>query len=115
MKKFYILSLLLIAISLQFCGTSKEAAKAKAPAKITYAANVEGILKTSCSPCHFPPQGNKEPLNTYASAAKHIDETIRRINLEPGQRGFMPARHPKLADSLIQVFVKWKTDGLIEK
>lgn len=115
MKKLYVILVLALCISLQFCGSTKQAVKAKAPAKVTYAANVQGIIQNSCSPCHIPPQGNKEPLNTYASAAKNIDETIRRISLEPGQRGFMPARHPKLADSVIQVFVKWKADGLLEK
>ncbi|MDT3401933.1 hypothetical protein [Mucilaginibacter terrae] len=115
MKKIYVLVLLACAVLLQYCATKKESAKIKVPAKITYAANMQGVLQNSCSPCHFPPQGNKTPLNTYAAAVKNVDESIRRINLEPGQRGFMPARHPKLADSVIQVFVKWKADGLLEK
>jgi hypothetical protein len=49
------------------------------------------------------------------AAKSHIDEIIRRTNLAPTERGFMPQRHPKLADSVLQVFAKWKADGLLEK
>ncbi len=119
MKKYYILvCMLTVALSLQFCSTTKTATStsaAKTPAKVTYLANVQGIIAASCAPCHIPPQGNKKPLNTYAAAKENIDESIRRIKLNPGERGFMPARHPKLADSVIQVFVQWKADGLLEK
>jgi hypothetical protein len=115
MKKVYFL--LFIAVLFQFCATKKKVAQevSNVSPKVTYAANVQGILTTSCSPCHFPPQGNKEPLNTYVAAKSHIDEIIRRTNLAPTERGFMPQRHPKLADSVLQVFAKWKADGLLEK
>jgi hypothetical protein len=54
-------------------------------------------------------------LHTYATAKTNIDEMITRIQLNPGDKGFMPFKHPKLPDSTIQVFVKWKADGLLEK
>ena len=116
MRKVYALLFIASAILFQFCATKKKAAPAiaKTPPKVTYTANVQGILTTSCTPCHFPPQGNKEPLNTYAAVKTNIDEIIRRTNLAPTERGFMPQRHPKLADSVLQVFAKWKADGLLE-
>ena len=40
---------------------------------------------------------------------------LKSIQLNPGEKGFMPFKHPKLSDSTINVFVKWKEDGLLEK
>lgn len=114
MKKIYILTFIVAAVALQNCSTTKQAQVQK-PAAVTYASNIQGILSNNCAPCHFPPQGNKEPLNTYATAKAHIDEIIDRINRNPGEKGFMPAKHPKLADSTITAFVKWKEGGLLEK
>ena len=115
MKKLLILSILSTVVVFQFCTSTRKAA-AKQPAKITYLTNVEPLISTHCAPCHIPPKGNKKPLNTYASAKDEIDEMIERIQKNPGERGFMPFRHPtKLPDSTINVFVKWKADGLLEK
>jgi hypothetical protein len=112
MKKFTAVSLLFAAFVFQYCHTAKKAQKASA---VTYEANVQPIIAASCSPCHIPPGGNKEPLNTYAGASKNIDAMIDRIQKNPGDKGFMPFKHPKLPDSTIQVFVRWKADGLKEK
>ena len=111
MKKLSVLSVLIAAFIFQFCSTSKKAQKAK---MITYDAHIAPIITNTCSPCHIPPKGNKEALNTYASAKAHVDEMIERIQKNPGDKGFMPFKHPKLPDSTIQVFVKWKADGLLE-
>ena len=77
-------------------------------------ANVQPIISMSCAPCHIPPQGNKKPLDTYATAKEDIDDIIARISKTPGERGFMPMRHPKLSADTINTFVKWKEDGLLE-
>ena len=98
---------------LQFCSTAKKAQK-EIP-KITYTSDVAPVITAHCSPCHIPPKGNKEALHTFEAAKKNIDESIRRIQLNPTDRGFMPFKHPKLPDYTIQVFVKWKADGLLEK
>lgn len=111
MKKFVLLSVLFAASLLQFCSPGRRAQK-NAP-KITYDSHVQAVIMNHCSPCHIPPKGNKEALNTYEGAKKNIDESLRRIQLNPGDRGFMPFKHPKLADSTIQVFVQWKNDGLL--
>ena len=82
---------------------------------MTYAANVQPLLVANCSPCHFPPKGNKKPLDTYEAVSKNIDDMISRVSRNPGDKGFMPFKHPKLSDSTINVLVQWKTDGLLEK
>ncbi len=113
MKKIILISLLSAGTIFQFCSTTKQA---QVPvAKVTYAGNVQPLIQNNCSPCHIPPKGNKEALNTYESAKAHIDESITRIKRNPDEKGFMPFKHPKLSDSTINVFVKWKDDGLLEK
>lgn len=112
MKKTILIMLVLAGAVLQFCSTPKQA---QAPvAKVAYTSDVQPLITQHCSPCHIPPKGNKEALNTYEAAKKNIDESIRRISLNPGDKGFMPFKHPKLSDSAINVFVKWKADGMPE-
>lgn len=114
MKKFSILLLIAVAASVfQFCSFSKKAARE--PQKITYVGNVQSIVQATCAPCHFPPKGNKKPLDTYAAVKEDIDDIIVRIKKNPDERGFMPMRHPKLSDSTINIFVQWQKDGLLEK
>ena len=105
--------LLMAPFVLQFCSSSKNAAK-KQPEKLTYTANVQSLVAANCSPCHFPPKGNKKPLNTYLAVTANIDSIINRIQKNPGEKGFMPFKHSKLSDSAINVFVQWKKDGLVE-
>jgi mono/diheme cytochrome c family protein len=114
MKRTIIFLALYIAITVfQFCTSSRKAAKEAD--KITYVRNVQSLVQTNCAPCHFPPQGNKKPLNSYAALSQSIDEVIVRIQKNPGEKGFMPFKHPKLSDSSINVFVQWQKDGLLER
>ena len=114
MKKtgLFVLAAALVT-SLQFCGSSKKAASETA--KVTYTKDIESIIQNSCSPCHIAGKGKAETLSTYEAAKAHADEMIERIQRNPGDKGFMPMRHPKLPDSTIQVFVRWKETGLAEK
>ena len=117
MKKIYISSLVvMMAFFLSYCHTAKKAAAAPAPAAVTYEGNIKPIILNSCSPCHVPSKGgNKEALDNYVEAKKDVDDIIRRIQLKPEERGFMPMRHPKLSDSTIAVIKQWKDSGLAEK
>lgn len=118
MKKFTVfLSVIAAILAFSYCSSSKKAATATVvPAKITYTANTRQIFEANCAPCHFPDKGgNKKPLDTYTNATAQIDQVLRRVQLNPGDRGFMPARHPKLSDSTINMLKQWKEDGLMEK
>jgi len=118
MKKVYISSLILMmAFFLTYCHTAKKAATATPTASaVTYESNVKPIIMNSCSPCHVPSKGgNKEALDNYAEAKKDIDDILRRVQLNPEERGFMPMRHPKLNDSTLTVLKQWKDNGLVEK
>ena len=95
------------------CNSSK---KVTTPAKVNYASGVETLVMANCSPCHIPSKGgNKLALDSYTSVKDNIDAIVTRIEMDPGTRGFMPFKRPKLSDSTIAVFKQWKTDGLLEK
>jgi mono/diheme cytochrome c family protein len=116
MKKIYFLSVIALAVFiLSNCGSSKKVASADAP-KLTYDANIHTLVETNCSPCHIPAKGGrKKAYDSFASVQGDIDEIIRRIQLNPGERGFMPFKGAKLSDSTVALFKKWKEDGLTEK
>jgi hypothetical protein len=114
MKKYLLLLLLPGFTLLQYCSSSK---KAKAPAAtvaiVNFDDHVKPLVNSKCGPCHTV--GNKTHIGIYKEAVEHADDIIRRINLTPGEKDFMPAKHDKLSDSVIAVFAKWKADGLLEK
>jgi hypothetical protein len=112
MKKMIVIVSLLVVALFQFCSSGKKAQVAIP--KVTYTANVQPLIVMNCSPCHIPPKGNKEALNTYETAKSNLDSMIARMQKNPDEKGFMPFKHPKLSDSTINVFVQWKADGLLE-
>ena len=118
MKKITAVGLLAVAaLTFTYCSSSKKAAAPAAVAKINYQANIMSIVQANCTPCHFPDKGGrKKPLDTYAAVSAQIDDILRRVQMEPGQRGFMPDRKPnKLAEADIKASQQWKADGLVEK
>lgn len=114
MKRFALLTLITtVIIIFSYCNTAKKAA-ATTP-KLTYANNIQTLVTSKCSPCHIPDKGgNKKPLNTYEAVRSTIDDMVHRIELNPGEKGFMPFKRPKLNDSAIMVFKQWKADGMRE-
>ena len=116
MKKISLLLLVVAAVSVfTYCSSSKKAAKVIA--KTTYEANVAPIIAATCAPCHIPDKGGrKKPLDNYKAVTAQLDEVLRRIQLNPTERGFMPDRKPnRMPDSSIAVIKKWQADGLLEK
>ncbi len=117
-KLFLFLTITGSVFVLSNCGPSKKAATLPEPppvAKTTYETHMTTVIQANCSPCHIPAKsGNKKAYDNFANVKSDIDEIIRRIELNPGERGFMPFRKPaKLSDSTINVFKQWKTDGML--
>lgn len=105
----------MMAVFFSYCHTAKKTAAAPV-AKLTYEASIQPIIVASCAPCHIPAKGgNKEAYDSYANVKKDIDDILHRIQLNPGERGFMPMKHPKLGSDTITVFQQWKDQGLAEK
>lgn len=115
MKKISFVLLLALVSSLQFCTSSKKASVTPAAGNVSYIKNVQPLIMAHCSPCHIPPKGFKKALDTYESAKSNITDIIARIKRNPGDPGFMPMKHEKLSDSIINVFVQWKETGASEK
>ncbi|HEX6845816.1 MAG TPA: hypothetical protein VF144_02505 [Chitinophagaceae bacterium] len=114
MKKIFVFAgMAVLALGLTYCSSSKKAAKVP---KTTYTANVSTIIAGSCSPCHIPSKGgNKKAYDNYANVKADIDEIIRRVELNPTDRGFMPFKKTeKLPADLVAVFKKFKEDGALE-
>ena len=118
MKKIYVFAgVAILAMGLTYCSSSKKAAKAAAAApKTTYTANVSTVIAANCTPCHIPSKGgNKKAYDNYANVKADIDDIIRRIELNPTDRGFMPFKKTeKLPADVIAVFKKFKEDGALE-
>ena len=113
MKKIpFVLMLMIIAA---FAACTKKAS----PAKIiptTYTVDILPLIQAKCTPCHLPSKGGfKANFENYESAKKYGAEMLDRVMIAPGQRGFMPMKHDKLADTEIALIKKWIDQGLLEK
>ena len=118
MKKYYVLFLLASAVFVfSYCSSSKKAKASKMETpKLVYESSVQTVIAGNCSPCHIPSKGGrKKAFDNYANVKSDIDSIIYRIELNPGEKGFMPFKNPKLNDSTIAVFKQWKEEGLLEK
>lgn len=115
MKKFTILFVIACVIALPFCTTSKKAVANKTTT-VFYDTDVAPIIMNHCSPCHFPPQGQKLPLNSYTAVHENIDYILFRVQLPHDDPKFMPFKMKKepLSDSLIAVIKLWKEEGMSE-
>ena len=117
MKQFFMVAAISSTVLLlSNCRHSKKAGTVAVP-KMTYETNLQAVIADKCAPCHIPSKGgNKRAYDNFANVKSDIDEIIRRIELNPTDRGFMPFRKPaKLSDSTINLFKQWRTDGLLEK
>lgn len=101
------------------CNSTKNATTVAEEMKIStisYDTNIKGIISNNCSPCHFPDKGgNKPPLNSYELVVAQANEIVRRVEMHPGDRGFMPMKHERLSDSVISVLKTWIAEGKTEK
>lgn len=116
MKKYFVFAVVFVtALIFANCSSSKKAAKVVP--KLNYETNMQVVIAANCSPCHIPAKGgNKRPYDNFTNVKADIDEILRRIELTPGEKGFMPfKKNAKLSDSTIAVFRQWKADGLLEK
>lgn len=118
MKKYLAASAIIFTVAVfSNCGPSKKATaeNTATKAKTTYDNHVQAVVVGKCAPCHFPDKGgNKLALNTYDAVKNNIDDIIRRIELNPGDRGYMPFKKPKLHADTIAIFKQWKEEGMAQ-
>lgn len=120
MKKVFIC--LVSAGVLVFAACSKKANPTKTeenkPAVVatTYSNAIQPLVQAKCAPCHIPSKGGrKADLDSYASASKLGADMLKRIEMNPTDRGFMPMRSPKLSAEEIAIVRKWVEGGMAEK
>jgi hypothetical protein len=104
-----------IALMFAISCAKKTTATGSKKSAVNYEANIKPLMETKCAPCHIPAKGgNKAAFDTYAGASRYIDEMIRRVEMTPGTRGFMPFKHDPLPAEEIAMLKKWKEHGLKE-
>lgn len=119
MKKFKILLISIpLSIVLMNCGSSKKVATEYIPIekKVSYETDIKPIIATSCTPCHIPPQGRKEPLENYTHVKENIGAILERVKLPKDNRKFMPPinKKPALAADQITLLEKWQQQNMPE-
>jgi hypothetical protein len=113
MKKTLTVLLCVCSLALlQNCGSSKKATSKKMA--VSFEKDVMPIMQASCTPCHFPPDGRKKPLNNYDAVKANIVDVIARVKLPHDAKGFMPwqSKKPPLTDSAINVLVEWQKQNM---
>ena len=116
MKKYFALAATaLTVIIFSNCHSAKKAQAETIVPKLTYEHDLQPVIAQNCSPCHIPAKGgNKKPFDSYEAASANIDSMIARIELSPGQKGFMPFKKGKLNDSTINLFKQWRAGGTVK-
>jgi cytochrome c553 len=114
MKQFTALALLLGAALVFSCTKKAAPAKtdaAKAPA-VTYEANIKPLIQAKCTPCHIPADGGRKmALDNPTTVKASSDEILRRVQLNPNIRGFMPFKKDPLTEAEITMLKNWKAAG----
>ncbi|MBK1898083.1 hypothetical protein JHL15_20120 [Chryseobacterium sp. YIM B02567] len=78
--------------------------------QIKYEKDIKPIVEANCVICHSP---GAQALTNYNQVKNNIDKILDRIQRPNGDPGKMP-QGGSLSPSQINMFIKWKTDGLIE-
>lgn len=78
---------------------------------VSYTADVKPIVDNNCTGCHSA--GSFKPLVTYDQVKNNIDGILDRIQRPNGDPGKMP-KGGSLSATQINIFIKWKADGLTE-
>jgi uncharacterized membrane protein len=118
MKKLKLALLILpFSIILMNCNSTKKGTEySTAEKKISYKTDIEPIIANSCTPCHIPPQGRKEPLENYNHVKENIDAILERVHLPQDNRKFMPPvnKKPALTTDQVALLAKWQEQGMAE-
>ena len=109
-SRIIILLLVGTAFILQNC---KSTQGSQSIAKVSYDTDVRPLMVRSCTPCHFPEEGKKTMYDTYDATRRDIKDIIARMEMDPGEKGYMPFKSKRQAMSPeeIQVFKDWMAQG----
>lgn len=116
MKKIRLIAFIIpLSIALVNCSSAGKGKPAYVEAKkISYTTDVKPIITNSCTPCHMPPHGKKEPFENYEQVKEYITAIIARVKLPQDDRKFMPPvnKKPALTDEQVAVLVQWQQQNM---
>ncbi|KFF73593.1 hypothetical protein HX13_19315 [Chryseobacterium sp. P1-3] len=78
---------------------------------VKYITDVKPIMDNNCNTCHSAT--SFKPLATYDQVKNNIDGILDRIQRPDNDPGKMP-KGGSLSATQINIFIKWKADGLAE-
>lgn len=113
-----VFALFLMAFVFQQCksaqNTQSEDAKKYDGPVVTYVANISALMQKNCTPCHFPPDGQKEALNSYEATKAHAMDILERVMLPADDIKFMPfkGKKPAWTQEEITTFKNWMRQGM---
>ncbi len=116
-KLKFVVFVVVVSLSLQFCGTAKKAATdtsmKNAESMVSYESHIQPIMVQSCTPCHFPDQGKKKFLDTYAATKSNIQDIIARVELPLDDPKYMPfkSKKPALTSEQVDLLKSWVAQG----
>ncbi|UMQ44085.1 hypothetical protein MKS83_10350 [Chryseobacterium sp. Y16C] len=115
MKKImYIFSLATILIACESRTYEEISGSTPIVEKVTYNKDVKPLIDANCIVCHSAGgSASFQPWTSYTQVKNHIDNILDRIQRPVGDPQKMP-QGGALSQSQINIFIKWKTDGLIE-
>lgn len=111
-KTIYLTGLILSTVSCESSTYEEISDNTPMTDLVRYESNVKPVIENSCISCHS--SSSFRPLSNYNEVKDNIDIIINRIQRPNGD----PLRMPQggsLSSNQINVFIKWKNDGLIEK
>jgi mono/diheme cytochrome c family protein len=114
-KRITALAIAILAISCTSNSTS-DLTNPSVVGNVTYTKDIKPIVDQNCIRCHGDVQLNGAPmaLTTYAFVKDAIltRPLLVKISKENGEPGLMPNGGPRLPQEKIDLFFKWKEQGL---
>ncbi len=115
MKRISFVLLWITVVIFAACSKKSNPAKVVVP-KTSYSVDIVPLVQAKCTPCHLPTKaGRITNFENFENTKKYSEAILTRIQLNPGERGFMPFKQAKLTAEEIAIFKKWVDDGLLEK
>lgn len=81
--------------------------------QVKYNADIKPIIDANCISCHSANGPGPIQFTSYNLVKANIDNILDRIQRPNGDPGKMP-QGGSLSTSQINIFIKWKADGLNE-
>ncbi len=83
--------------------------------KVTFAKNIQPLIRDKCAPCHVAGGDRSNKYDDYNTLNTLITGVIGRVIKEKSDPLFMPKNGVKLNTTELNLLRKWIDDGQLEK